>query len=68
MICITGAGGMPEELADRMLNLERCFREDRASSISDDIKLVTGNNPRCFRTFIRETAATAVLDVEGGAR
>ena len=62
------AGGMPEELADRMLDLERYFREDRASSISDDIKLVTGNNPRRFRNFIRETAATGVLDVEGGAR
>jgi uncharacterized protein YbjT (DUF2867 family) len=62
------AGGMPEELADRMLDLERYFREDRASSISDDIKLVTGNNPRHFRDFLRETAATGVLDVEGGTR
>ena len=62
------AGGMPDELADRMLDLERYFREDRASSISDDIKLVTGNNPRRFRNFIRETAATGGLDVEGGAR
>jgi uncharacterized protein YbjT (DUF2867 family) len=62
------AGGMPEELADRMLDLERYFREDQASSISDDIKLVTGKNPRCFRDFIRETAATGVLDAEGGTR
>jgi uncharacterized protein YbjT (DUF2867 family) len=62
------AGGMPEELADRMLDLERYFREDQASSISDDIKLVTGKNSRCFRDFIRETAATGVLDVEGGTR
>ena len=62
------AGGMPEELADRMLDLERYFREDRASSISDDIKLVTGSNPRRFQDFLRETAATGVLDAEGGAR
>ena len=62
------ASGMPEELADRMLDLERYFREDRASSIRDDIKLVTGNNPRSFRNFLRETAAKGVLDVEGGAR
>ena len=59
-------GGMPEKLADRMLDLERYFREDRASSISDDIKLVTGNNPRSFRDYLRETAATGVLDVESG--
>ena len=62
------AGGMHEELVDRMLDLERYFREDRASSISDDIKLVTGNKPRCFRDFLREIAATGVLDVEGGTR
>jgi len=60
------SGGMPEELADRMLDLERYFRDGRASNISDDIKLVTGNNPRCFRNFLRETAATGVFDVEGG--
>lgn len=57
-------GGMSEELADRMLDLERYFREGRASSISDDIKLVTGNGPRYFRDFLRETAATGVLDME----
>jgi len=62
------AGGMPEELADRMLDLERYFREDRASSISDDIKLVTGNNPRSFPDYLREAAATGVLDVESGTR
>ena len=59
--------GMPEALAERMLDLERYFREGRASNISDDIKLVTGNNPRCFRDFFRETAATGLFDVEGGA-
>jgi uncharacterized protein YbjT (DUF2867 family) len=57
------AVGMPEELADRMLDLERYFQEGRASSISDDIKLVTGNDPRCFRDFLYETAATGGLDV-----
>jgi uncharacterized protein YbjT (DUF2867 family) len=60
------AGGMPEELADRMLDLERYFREGRASNISDDIKLVTGNNPPCFQNFLREAAATGGLDVEAG--
>lgn len=57
------AGGMPEQLTDRMLDLERYFRENRASSISDDIKLVTGTNPRSFRDFLHETASSGVLDL-----
>ena len=56
------AGGMPEELADRMVDLERYFREDSASGISEDVKLVTGESPRSFKDFLRETAATGVLD------
>jgi uncharacterized protein YbjT (DUF2867 family) len=62
------AGGMPEELADRMLDLELYFREDRASGISDDVKRATGNDPRCFLDFLREAAGSGVLDAEGGPR
>ena len=36
------AEGMPEAIADRMLDLERYFREDRASGITDDVRQVTG--------------------------
>jgi hypothetical protein len=57
---------MPEELADRMLDLERYFREGRESNISDDIKLVTGNNPRCFQNYLCEAVATGGLDVGAG--
>ena len=56
--------GMPEPLADRMLDLERYFREDCASSISEAIKLVTGNHPRSFRDYVREIAGTGVLDAD----
>ena len=42
------AEGMPEELADRMLDLERYFREDQASRITNDIKQVTERDPRRF--------------------
>ncbi len=59
------AGGMPEELADRMLDLERYFREDHASGTSEDVELVTGNSPRRLQDFLRETAAAGVLDAEG---
>lgn len=61
------AEGMPDQLTDRMLDLERYFRENRASYISDDIKLVTGADPRSFRDFLHEAVSSGVLDVvEGG--
>lgn len=56
--------GMPEPLADRMLDLERYFREDNASSISDDIKLVTGNDPHRFKDYVQEISGTGVLDAD----
>lgn len=48
------AEGLPEALADRMLDLERYFREDRASPITDDIQVVTGRAPRRFAQYARE--------------
>ena len=45
-----------------MLDLERYFREDSASDISEDIKLVTGRNARRFQDYAAEVAATGVLD------
>ena len=58
------AAGMPEAIADRLLDLERFFREDGASLITDDIKQVTGQEPRRYADYIRETAATGVWDGE----
>ena len=58
------AEGMPEQLAGRMLDLERYFREDRASQITDDIKQVTGRNPARFAQYLREAAATGVWNAE----
>jgi len=58
------AEGMPEAISDRMLDLERYFREGRASRITNDIKQVTGREPRRFAEYVRETAATGVWDVE----
>ena len=59
------AEGMPEELADRMLDLERYFREDRASQISNDIKQVTERDPKRFAEYARETAAAGVWELRG---
>ena len=51
------AEGMPEELADRMLDLERYFREGQASRITNDINQVTGRDPRRFAQFARGCAS-----------
>ena len=51
------ADGMPEELADRMLDLERYFREDQASRITDDIARVTGRDPTRFSQYARDVAS-----------
>ena len=52
------AEGMTEEIADRMLDLERYFREDRASFITNDIKQVTGRDPRRFAQYARDCASS----------
>lgn len=48
------AEGMPEAIAERMLDLERYYREDRASRITNDIKQVTGHEPRRFAQYTRD--------------
>ena len=58
------AEGMPEAIADRMLDLERYFREDRASGITDDVRQVTGRAPRRFAEYVRGTVLTGVWSVE----
>lgn len=57
------AEGIPEEIADRMLDLERYFREGHASRVTQDVKRVTGREPRRYADYICETAATGVWDV-----
>lgn len=46
--------GAPAVIADRMLDLERYFREGHAALISDDIARVTGREPRRFSQYARE--------------
>lgn len=57
------AEGMSEEIAERMLDLERYFREDQASAITSDIRQVTGRDARRFAQYARETAATGVWNM-----
>ena len=50
------AVGMPEGLVERMLDLDRYYREDRANATTEDIRRVTGREPRRFADYARETA------------
>jgi uncharacterized protein YbjT (DUF2867 family) len=52
------AEGLPVEIADRLLDLERYFREGQASRITDDIKQVTQRDPRRFEQYARECASS----------
>lgn len=54
------ASGMPAELAERMLDLERYIREGRPGEVTGDIAAVIGRAPRNFGEFAREMAATGV--------
>jgi uncharacterized protein YbjT (DUF2867 family) len=56
--------GMPEAIADRMLDLERYFREGHAGLVTGDVKRVTGREPGRFREYARETASTGVWSAD----
>jgi uncharacterized protein YbjT (DUF2867 family) len=58
------AEGMPESIADRMLDLERYFREGHASAITDDVTRVIGREPKRFADYVRDTAPTGVWNAE----
>jgi uncharacterized protein YbjT (DUF2867 family) len=58
------AEGMPDAIADRMLDLDRYFRENRAGRITSDVKQVTGRHPRRFAEYARETAVTGVWNAD----
>jgi len=58
------AEGMPAAIADRMLDLERYFRDNRASRITEDVRQVTGREPRRFAEYVQATKATGVWNVE----
>lgn len=49
--------GIHEALADRMIDLDRYFREDQASRITNDIKHVTGRDPRRFSQYMQDCAS-----------
>lgn len=48
--------GMPDEIADRLVDLERYFRSGQASLVTDDVERVTGRAPRRFADYAREIA------------
>jgi uncharacterized protein YbjT (DUF2867 family) len=48
------AEGIPEPLADRLLDLERYFREGKASIISADIERITGRPATPLSQYLRD--------------
>jgi uncharacterized protein YbjT (DUF2867 family) len=51
------AEGMPDPLVDRMLDLERYFREGHASLITNDIERVTGRAATPLTQYLRDHAS-----------
>ena len=52
------AAGIPEEYADMLLDLERYYREDQASRITNDIKQVIGRDPMRFEQYAHDCASS----------
>jgi uncharacterized protein YbjT (DUF2867 family) len=52
------AAGIPEGMADWLLDLERYYREGHASRITNDITQVTGRDPRRFAQYARDCASS----------
>jgi Domain of unknown function (DUF4281) len=55
---------MPDQIANRMPVLESYFLEGSASCISDYIKQVASRDPRRFKQYARESAASGVWNAE----
>ena len=52
------AAGIPEEYADRLLDLERYYREGQASRVTNDVHHVTGRAPVRFEQFARDSTSS----------
>lgn len=48
------ADGVPEEIADALVDLDRFYRENGASRVTGDVRHVTGRAPRRFADYARE--------------
>jgi uncharacterized protein YbjT (DUF2867 family) len=48
--------GMPEWSADALLDLQRLYREGKASPVSDDVERLTGRKPIIFDQFANDYA------------
>lgn len=46
--------GVPEWNADALIDLQRLYREGKASAITEDMRGILGREPRTLRQFLRE--------------
>lgn len=54
------AAGIPEAMADNLLELQRHYRGGKAATVTEDVKVVTGRDPFSFADFARMTVATGI--------
>jgi uncharacterized protein YbjT (DUF2867 family) len=50
------SAGTPEWSAEAMLDLQRFYREGKASLVTDDVERLTGHKPIAFDQFVRDYA------------
>lgn len=51
------SAGIPADYADKLLDLNRHYKEDQMSRVTDDIRRVTGRDPHSFDDYVRDNAA-----------
>ena len=62
---------VPGEIADRLVDLERYYREGKAGVITNDVRNVLKREPIRFAHYAREVAAAGAWSAgvrQGGAR
>jgi hypothetical protein len=50
------SAGMPEWSSDALVDLQRLYREGKASMVTDDVERLTGRAPITFDQFARDYA------------
>ena len=61
------SGGMPEWSADALLDLQRLYREGKASLLTDDVERLTGRKPITFDQFARDYAFAFQTEVKAAS-
>jgi len=61
------SAGMPEWSADALVDLQRLYREGKASLLTDDVERLTGRKPITFDQFARDYAFAFQTEVKAAS-